>query len=63
MSDGKALWFMVAQAPVILSTSIAVAHATSPYISAYPWSGSGFGSKFSNPSVAPAVAGNGVAFD
>ena len=41
---------------------IAVVHTTSPYISAYPWSGSGFGSKFSDPSTLPAGTGLGVDF-
>jgi hypothetical protein len=26
-------------------TAIALAHDTTPYVSAYPWSGSGFGTK------------------
>ena len=39
-----------------------MAHATSPYISAYSWSGLGFGSKFSNPSILPTGEGNSVAF-
>ena len=40
---------------------IAVSHATSPYISVYPWS-SGFGTKYSNPSTLPTGNGRGVAF-
>ena len=32
---------------------IAVAHSTSPYITAYPWS-SGFGTKYANPATLPA---------
>ena len=32
---------------------IAVAHATSPRISVYTWSNSGFGTKFSNPTTVP----------
>ena len=40
---------------------IAVAHASSPYISVYPWS-SGFGTKYSNPSTLPPNLGKGVAF-
>jgi len=43
-------------------TFIAVAHSTTPFVSAYPWSGSGFGTKFSNPGTLPASTGNGVAF-
>jgi hypothetical protein len=42
--------------------SIAVAVDTSPYITAYPWSGSGFGTKFTNPATLPTGNGNGVAF-
>ena len=42
---------------------IAVAHATSPFITAYPWSSStGFGAKFTNPATLPTGQGNGVAF-
>ena len=41
---------------------IAVAHDTTPFIAAYPWSGSGFGTKFSNPGTLPTGTGLGVAF-
>lgn len=41
---------------------IAVVGASYPYISAYPWSGSGFGTKYSNPATLPTGTGNGVAF-
>jgi len=41
---------------------IAVAHFTSPYITAYPWSGSGFGAKFSDPGTLPTDTGTNVAF-
>ena len=41
---------------------IAVAHSNSPYITAYPWSSSGFGTKFSNPGTLPTDTGYGVAF-
>ena len=41
--------------------NIAVAHGTSPFISVYPW-GSGFGTKYSDPSTLPAGTGRGVAF-
>jgi hypothetical protein len=40
---------------------IAVAHFTSPSITAYPWSASGFGTKFANPATLPASNSNGVA--
>jgi hypothetical protein len=39
-----------------------VAHATSPFVTAYPWSGSGFGTKFTNPATLPAGQGIDVAF-
>jgi hypothetical protein len=42
---------------------IAIAHATTPFVSAYPWSASGFGTKFSDPGTLPASTGNGVAFN
>ena len=41
---------------------IAVGNNTSPNITAYPWSSSGFGTKFTNPGTLPAGNGNGVAF-
>ena len=41
---------------------IAVSHVTSPFVSAYPWSASGFGTKFSNPATLPTGGGYGVAF-
>ena len=42
---------------------LAVAHSTSNYITAYPWtSGTGFGTKYSDPSTLPAGDGGGVAF-
>lgn len=36
-----------------------VAHSTTPFITAYRWSG-GFGTKFANPATLPASTGNGV---
>jgi len=47
-------------APV--GAAIAVAHSTTPYVSAYPWSGSGFGTKYANPATVPTGTGQGVAF-
>ena len=41
---------------------IALAHATTPFVSAYPWSSSGFGAKFANPATLPTGVGRGVAF-
>jgi hypothetical protein len=42
--------------------AIAVAHGSSPFITAYPWSGSGFGTKFADPATLPTGTGNGVTF-
>ena len=42
---------------------VAVAHDTTPFVSAYPWTpGSGFGAKYANPGTLPADYGYGVAF-
>jgi hypothetical protein len=42
---------------------IAVAHANSPFITAYPWSSTtGFGTTFANPATLPTGTGNVVAF-
>ena len=41
---------------------IAVAHASSPFVSAYPWSVSGFGTKFANPATLPTGTGIDVSF-
>ena len=41
---------------------IAVAHATTPYISTYPWS-SGFGTKYADPAVLPTGNGRNVIFN
>jgi hypothetical protein len=41
---------------------IAIAHTTTPFITAYPWSGSGFGTKLNNPTTLPTGNGQGVAF-
>ena len=45
-----------------IETTIAVAHTNAPNITAYPWSNSGFGTKYANPASLPANHGNGVAF-
>ncbi len=42
--------------------AIAVAHTTTPFVTAYRWSASGFGAKYTNPATLPAGTGNGVAF-
>lgn len=41
---------------------LAVAHFTSPYVTAYPWSASGFGAKYANPATSPTGTGYSVAF-
>ena len=41
---------------------IAVTHDTTPFVSAYPWSGSGFGTKFANPATLPTGIGFAPAF-
>ncbi len=41
---------------------LAIAHSTSPFVTAYPWSSSGFGTKFANPATLPTGIGNGAAF-
>jgi len=48
--------------PVAFGESVAVAHYTSPYVTAYPWSGSGFGTKFSNPGTLPAGNASSIAY-
>ena len=45
----------------IITSTIAVAHITTPFISTYPWS-AGFGTKYANPATLPASSGLGVAF-
>ena len=49
-------------ASVAPSAAIAVSHSSSPYITAYPWSSSGFGSKYSDPATLPTNVGYNVAF-
>jgi len=41
---------------------IAVAHDQTPYISAYPWSGNGFGTKYTNAATLAGSSGSGVTF-
>lgn len=45
------------------SSDIGVAHDTSPYVTVYPWSLSGFGSKYSNPGTLPTGDGKSISFD
>ena len=45
------------------TTSIAVGHDTTPFISVYPWNVStGFGAKYTNPATLPTGTGTGVDF-
>ena len=41
---------------------LAVAHDTTPFVTAYPWSTSGFGVKFANPATLPTGNVRGAAF-
>ena len=43
------------------TSTIDVAHDTTPFISTYPWS-AGFGTKYADPSTLPTSTGNGVSF-
>jgi hypothetical protein len=43
-------------------SAIGIASYGTPYINAYPWSSSGFGTKFANPSTLPNNDPYGVAF-
>lgn len=45
-----------------VSDDAIVVGANAAGILAYPWSGSGFGTKFADPSTPPTFSGNGVAF-
>jgi hypothetical protein len=42
--------------------AIAAGHSNSPFLSAYPWGSSGFGTKFSNPATLPSGNSYDVAF-
>ena len=44
-----------------LSTAIAIAHGTTPFVSAYPFN-LGFGTKYANPATLPGDTGKDVAF-
>ena len=45
------------------NSDVAIAHSTSPFVSAYPWTpGTGFGVKYANPATLPGGNGRGVAF-
>ena len=46
---------------VVGSAFIAIAHATTPFLSVYPWI-AGFGTKYANPATLPTGNGNAVSF-
>jgi hypothetical protein len=45
------------------ANTVAVAHSSSPFITAYPWRESGFGTKYANPATLPSSGGRDVAFN
>ena len=55
------IWASSKRTAVAAAQYIAVAHATSPFISAYPWN-PGFGTKYANPATLPGTEGFGVGF-
>lgn len=55
--------YSVASNSVTPISLILVTVAASPYIAAWPFSGSGFGTRYSNPSTSVGSSGNGVAFN
>ena len=59
LSKGSKFWDTVT---VIDSNFMAVGHSTSPFITAYPWSDLGFGTKFADPATLPPSNGRGVDF-
>ena len=45
------------------ATELAIAHSSSPYVTAYSWSSAGFGTKFADPATEPeGTSGDSVAF-
>jgi hypothetical protein len=54
--------FLYQTGSAIAPYAMAVAHTTTPFISAYPWNSAGFGTKYTNPATLPANNGNEVAF-
>ena len=49
--------------PDLTQGVVAIAHATVPNVSAYPWDdATGFGTKYANPATLPTGTGRGVAF-
>ena len=41
---------------------IAISHSTTPFVSAYPWSASGFGAKYTAPTTPPPGVVNALSF-
>lgn len=48
--------------PTSISSYLAVSHSLSPYVTVYPWSAAGFGTKYSNPASPLPNTGRGVTF-
>ena len=44
------------------TTTLGVSQSSTPFLSLYPWSSNGFGTKYSNPATLPTGSGNGIAF-
>jgi hypothetical protein len=45
------------------TTAIVVTSLSSSYIYAYPWSGTGFGTKYANPTTPPTGGSRGIAYN
>ncbi len=43
-------------------SDVGIAHATTPFVSIYPWSSGGYGTKYANPTTLPTSAGQAIAF-
>ena len=55
--------FGIFSSTVTVQRTVAVSGSTSPYINVYPWtSGTGFGTKYSNPATLPSGIGWGTDF-
>jgi hypothetical protein len=53
---------LMSSATVSTGTSaLAISHATSPFVTVYPWAG-GFGTKYADPATLPVSSANAVAF-
>jgi hypothetical protein len=55
--------YSVASNSVTPISLVLMANTPSPYVTAYPFSGSGFGTKYSNPATLPAGFGTGTAYN